>query len=113
MKTTLIAVIGALVVLAGVARSQDTSTSKPDMHAMMAGQQHMMMSMQASDRKLDDLVAQLNAAKGNDRIDRLVAIVNELVAERKQMTGMMAMHGGMMNTMMQKKADDEHAEHHK
>lgn len=113
MKTTFIAVVGALAVGAGVARSQEAATPKQDMHTMMAGQQHMMMSMQASDKTLDDLVAQLNAAKGDDRVDKLVAVVNELVAERKQMTGMMAMHGGMMNTMMQKKADDEHVEHHK
>lgn len=107
MKTTFIAVIGALAVLAGVARSQEAAAPKPDMRTMMAGQQHMMMSMQASDKKLDDLVAQLNAARGNDRIDKLVAVVNELVAERKQMTSMMSMHAGMMNTMMQKKADGQ------
>src|SRR6476646_9716075 len=112
MKTKLIAIVGALAVLAGVARSQETA-AKPDMHAMMAGQQKMMMSMQATDKKLDDLVAQLNAAKGNDRIDKLVAVVNELVAERKKMTGMMATHGGMMHMMMQKPTDDDHVEHHK
>ena len=107
MNTKLIAALAGLAVWTGVARSQEPA-AKPDMHAMMSGQQKMMMSMQASDRKLDELVAKLNAAKGNDRIDALAAVVNELVAERKQMTGMMAMHGGMMNMMMQKKADDEH-----
>jgi len=101
MKTTFIAIIGALAVLAGVARSQETA-AKPDMHAMMANQQKMMTSMQATDKKLDELVAQLNAAKGNDRVDKLVAVVNELVAERKQMTSMMSMHGGMMQHMMEK-----------
>src|SRR5436189_2571592 len=112
MKTTLITVLAALAVWAGVARSQEPA-AKPDMHAMMTGQQNMMMSMQASDKKLDDLVAKLNAAKGNDRIDSLVAVVNELIAERKQMTGMMAMHGEMMHMMMQKPTDDQHVEHHK
>ena len=109
MKTTFIAVIGALIVWAGVARSQEATAPKQDMHAMMAGQQHMMMSMQASDKKLDELVAQLNAAKGNERVDKLVAVVNALVAERKDMHGMMSMHGGMMNMMSgmmnEKKAD--------
>jgi hypothetical protein len=112
MKTTLFTVLAGLAIWAGVARSQEPA-AKPDMHTMMAGQQKMMMSMQASDKKLDDLVAKLNAAKGNDRIDSLVAVVNELAAERKQMTGMMAMHGGMMHMMMQKPTDDDHVEHHK
>jgi hypothetical protein len=90
-----------LAVAGGIARSQDTAT-RPDTHTMMAGQHNMMMSMQASNRKLDDLIAQLNAAKGNDRIDKLVAVVNELVAERKQMTSMMSMQGGMMQHMMER-----------
>lgn len=93
--------VAVLAVAGGIARSQETAT-RPDMHTMMAGQQKMMMSMQASDKKLDDLVAQLNSAKGNDRIDKLVAVVNELAAERKQMTNMMSMHGGMMRTMMER-----------
>jgi hypothetical protein len=101
MRTLILAGVAALALAAGIARPQETATV-PDMHAMMAGQQKMMMSMQATDKKLDDLVAQLNAAKGNDRIDKLVAVVNELVAERKQMANMMSMHGGMMQHMMQK-----------
>lgn len=107
MKTTFIALIGALTIWAGLARSQETA-AKPDMHAMMADQHNMMASMEASTKKLDQLVAQLNAAKGNDRIDKLVAVVNELAAERKQMMNMMSMHAGMMNSMMPKKSDDEH-----
>jgi len=102
MRMLIFGGIAALALAAGVAGSQETA-AKPDMHAMMAGQHQMMMSMQASDKKIDDLIAQLNAAKGNDRIDKLVAVVNELVAERKQMMTMMSMHGGMMDHMMQKR----------
>jgi hypothetical protein len=101
MRTLILAGIVVLAVASGAARPQETAAT-PDTHAMMAGQQKMMMSMQATDKKLDDLVAQLNASRGNDRIDKLVAVVNELVAERKQMTNMMSMHGGMMQHMMQK-----------
>jgi len=95
MRTLVLAGLATLAIAAGVARSQET-TPKPDVHTMMAGQHQMMMSMQATDKKLDDLIAQLNAAKGNDRIDKLVAVVNELVAEHKHMMNMMPMHGGMM-----------------
>ena len=98
MRKLILTAIVIMTLAAGVARTQDAA--KPaDMHAMMASQQHMMASMQASDKKLDDLVAQLNSAKGNDRIDKLVAVVTELVAQRKQMTDMMSMHGGMMMNM--------------
>ena len=55
MKTTLITVLAGLAIWAGVARSQEPA-AKPDMHAMMAGQQKMMMSMQASDKKLDQAI---------------------------------------------------------
>jgi len=90
--------IALLVIASGVASTQDVS-KKAD--ATMTNEQHMMMSLRSSNKKLDDLVAQLNAARGNDRIDKLVAIVNELVAERKQMTDMMAMHDRMANMMHQ------------
>lgn len=106
MRNVIFAGIVALAAAGGIARSQEAA--KPDTHAMMAGQHNMMASMEASNKKLDDLVVQLNAAKGNDRIDKLVAVVNELVAERKQMTSMMSMHAGMMNMMMQKSTDEEH-----
>ena len=101
MRNFILTGIALVAVAAGVARSQEAA-SKPDMHTMMADQHKMMTSMQASNKKLDDLIAQLNAAKGNDRIDKLVAVVNELAAERKQMTSMMSMHGGMMQQMMSK-----------
>jgi hypothetical protein len=106
MKIWLLALIGTLAIAGGTARMQEPS-KKPDMHSMMADQQKMMMSMHASDKKLDDLLSQLNAAKGNDRIDKLVAVVNELAAERKDMHGMMSMHGGMMNMMANEKKTDK------
>ena len=101
MKTLFFSLIGALAIAGTTASMQDAKT--PDMHAMMMDQHRMMMSMQESDKKLDDLVTQLNAAKGNDRIDKLVAVVNELAAERHNMHSMMSMHGGMMQMMNEQK----------
>ena len=92
MRTRILTGIALVALTAGIARSQEPK--KPDMHAMMAAQHKTMMSIEAADKRLDDLVAQLNAAKGNERIDKLVAVVNELVTERKQMRGMMS---GMMS----------------
>jgi hypothetical protein len=65
---------------------------------MMARHQAMMTEMHAANQKLDDLVAKMNAAGGNDRIDAMAAVINELVAQHKNMgAGMMSM-GGMMST---------------
>jgi len=115
MKTRILTGIALVALTAGIARSQEPK--KPDMHAMMAAQHKTMMSIEAADKRLDDLVAQLNAAKGNERIDKLVAVVNELVTERKQMRGMMSgmmkdMHEGMMQHSTEKTADEDHSVHH-
>jgi hypothetical protein len=95
MKAPILVLTGMLVVAGAVGRAQNPPAA-PGQPAMMAGQQQMMASMQAADKKLDDLVAQLNAARGDDRLDKVIAIVKELVAERKTMRGMMAGRGGMM-----------------
>ena len=99
MKTLFIVVTGMLLAAGSLGHAQNPPAAA-NPRAMMAGQQQMMASMQAGDKKLDDLVAQLNAARGNDRLDKLVAVVNALVAERKGMRDMMAMHGNMMGSMM-------------
>lgn len=92
--------------IAGAARAQETKAhdhehaqppavaeQKADHKAPMMNMGAMKASMDATQKTLDDLVAQLNAAKGDERIDTLVAIVNQLVAERKamheHMSGMM------------------------
>ena len=58
----------------------------------------MMANMQAEQKKLDELVAQMNAAKGPDKVDRIAAVVTEMAAMHKRMSSMM-MQGGMMQMM--------------
>lgn len=65
---------------------------------MMAQRQKMMAEMQATQAKLDELVAQMNSAKGNAKVDRIAALLTELVAQHKRMGSMM--QGGMMPMMM-------------
>ncbi len=59
----------------------------------------MMAEMQAMDQKLDGLIAQMNAAQGQAKVDAIAAVINEMNNDRKQvmqqMTSMMA-HRGMM-----------------
>jgi len=58
----------------------------------------MAAKMAAQQKKLDDLVAEMNTARGNEKIDRIAAVVNALAAAQKEMNEMCAMmhdSGGM------------------
>jgi len=69
--------------------------------SMMAHHKEMMAKMEAMDARLDDLVKKMNAATGSRKTDAVAAVVNELVAQRKQMREhMMAMQPEMMKHMM-------------
>ncbi|OFV89699.1 MAG: hypothetical protein A3G76_08135 [Acidobacteria bacterium RIFCSPLOWO2_12_FULL_65_11] len=70
--------------------------------AMMAERQQMMANMKAMDKKLDDLVAKMTAARGTDKVDAIAAVVKEIVAQRTQMGDQMTlMDGRMMGHMME------------
>jgi hypothetical protein len=71
-----------------------------DAGSMMAERKKMMADMQAAEKRLDELVGKMNASRGTDKIDQIVAVVNELVATHKQMSrSMMSMPSGMMQRM--------------
>jgi hypothetical protein len=86
------------------AAAGQTTPAQPSgqMADMMARRQAMMTEMHAANQKLDDLVAKMNAARGDDRIDAMAAVITELVAQHKSMgAGMMSMRGMMsMGNMM-------------
>jgi hypothetical protein len=65
-----------------------------DRAAMMANCQSMMAGMEADQAKLDDLVAKMNAATGQLKVDRIAAVLNELVARQKAMHAQMMSMGG-------------------
>jgi len=52
--------------------------------------------MNAMDAKLDGLVAEMNEATGSARVDKMAAVVNELVAQRSTMQEMMMSMQPMM-----------------
>jgi len=56
-----------------------------------------MASVQAEQKNLDGLVAQMNASTGAEKVDRIAATVTELAAMHKRMGTMM--EGGMMQMM--------------
>jgi TolA-binding protein len=80
-----------------------------DCNAMMQGQDAMKAKMKAMDDQLDKLVADMNAARGSKKVDKMAAVIDELVAQRKQMRDQMQtmmqhmmqhMQSGMMKGMM-------------
>ena len=74
----------------------------PDCQAMMQKMQAMQQQMKAMDDRLDKLVADMNAARGSKRVDRMAAVINELVTQRKQMeASMQTMMPAMMQHMQQ------------
>jgi len=103
MKTWFFALVAMLAIAGGTARMQEPpkthehgETTMPAAPMMRTMPMMPMMGMEGQNKKLDALVAELNAAKGNDRTDKLVALVNELVAERKAMSAMCEQMHGMM-----------------
>ena len=69
-----------------------------DCQAMMQGHDAMQAKMKAMDEQLDKLVADMNAARGSKKVDKMAAVIDELVAQRKQMRDAMQ---SMMPMMMQ------------
>ena len=77
----------------------------------MAEQKAMMAKMAAADQTLADLAARMNAAKGEDKVAAMAAVLNELVAQRKQMH----QSCGMMNkapTAATESTEPDHGAHH-
>ena len=104
VRTFTIATMSAAVLFAGAAGLAQTTghdhaappTAATPQPAM--DHQKMMADMQAQQKKLDDLVAAMNAATGPDKVDRIADVVNEMAAMHKRMSTMM-MQGGMMEMM--------------
>jgi predicted XRE-type DNA-binding protein len=52
----------------------------------------MMEKQKAQDAEIDKLLAMMNSATGEQRIDAIVAVINKLVEQRKTMHAEMAAH---------------------
>jgi hypothetical protein len=68
--------------------------------AMMAGRQKMMADMKAADQRLNELVARMDQASGQAKVDAVAAVVQEMVTQRQAMRDrMMQMHQQGMRHM--------------
>jgi hypothetical protein len=66
-----------------------------------AKHEKMMAEMKAMDTRLDEKVAAMNTAKGDQKVEAMAAVINELVSQRKEMReDFGAMHHGMRGPMM-------------
>ena len=117
----LMAVGTAVALSAGLGYAQNSQHEHPTPAAGQGGaanHQAMMADMQTQQKKLDELVAQMNTAKGPEKVDRIAAVVTEMAAMHKRMSTMM-MQGGMMQMHMQhgatpaapKESPGDHGEH--
>jgi hypothetical protein len=117
----LMAVATAVALSPGVGYAQNSQhehAAAPAAQGASVDHQAMMANMQAEQKKLDELVAQMNAATGPEKVDRIAAVITEMAAMHKRMSTMM-MQGGMMQMQHgatpgepPKAAPEDHADHH-
>ena len=107
LRTTLLWIVASLVLASAGAAQQPGP--RPD-SAWAKRHQTMMQQMQAADTRLDKLVAEMNRATGSKKVEAMAAVINEMVAQRRQMQahmmqmmdsgGRMMMHGYGPGAMM-------------
>jgi hypothetical protein len=67
---------------------------------MQARHEQVMAEMKAMDARLDEKLAAMNAAKGDQKVEAMAVVINELVSQRKAMKEQFgAMHRGMRGSM--------------
>ena len=91
-RVTSLAAALALAAAASIALAQEPKAPARQMHPRME-------QMRENQKKLDDLVAKMNAAKGEAKVDAIAAVVTELVAQRRMMMPMGHPMGGGMGRM--------------
>jgi len=110
--------VGCIAGLTTVAAVHAQTQEKPPTHdraAMMANCQTMTAGMTTDQNKLDDLIAKMNAATGQLKIDQMAALLTELVANQKAMRAhMMSMHQSAAPTnQLEQQPEAGHDQHHR
>ncbi|HZS18768.1 MAG TPA: hypothetical protein VFA51_12645 [Candidatus Udaeobacter sp.] len=104
MKTAKILAIAIAAALPGAVLLAQGEHGK--MGGMMQEHQKMAAEMKAQDAELDRLVAEMNAATGEKKIDAIAAVITKMVEQRKAMHQKMGgMHGMMEGGMMKHEAE--------
>jgi hypothetical protein len=78
---------------AGTEGKMDTTEKHKDWQAK---HEKMMAEMKAMDSSLDEKLVAMNAAKGDQKVEAMAAVINELVSQRKEIRANFGpMHQGM------------------
>lgn len=96
-RSTLISLAGSLAIASAVSAQQPGRQAGDSARAMRdqpMARATMMARMDSAETRLDRMVSDMNRATGARKIQAMSAVINELVAQRKQMRGHMQ---GMMN----------------
>ena len=95
MKAVLLTALVLAAAGPSAAHAQQPTDSMPGRPMMQGAEMRAMMD--SSDARLDRLLATMNAAKGDRKVKAMADVINELVAERRQMRDHMRqmMDGGM------------------
>lgn len=111
---TLASALAAPLFLALPSAGWAQESERPMPHGRMEmGPRHaeMMEKMQARQEKLDELVAAMEAAEGDAKVDAIADVVRELVSQRRAMADrMQEMHEGMMDPSSGAAPDDAQEE---
>lgn len=106
----------AIILSACTAAAQQPGAVTPERHSGTAGGNEMSMKMDSSNHRLDSLVDRMNRASGDQKMQTMAAVINELVTQRKTMQG--HMHRMMKDRGMAAPTDSmpadttNHAAHH-
>ena len=95
IRSTLLCLGGSLLVATGISAQQPG----PQGDTTRAMRREMMMQrVQAADARLDKLVGEMNRATGAKKVEAMAAVINEMVAQRKQMRAHMRQMMEMMDS---------------
>ena len=79
-------VFAALMLSATIVAAQQPGTVSPTRRGEMSGRNQMSMVMMDSlNQRLDSLVQRMNRISGNQKVQAMAAVINEMVAQRKSM----------------------------
>src|SRR5262249_27224452 len=96
MKTPSALVIAIAVFQSAMLLAQEPSgmrgMDQPKHHELMPIHAKIMEKQKAQDAEIDKLLAEMNSAVGDKRIDAIVAVLNKLVEQRKEMNTDISAH---------------------
>jgi hypothetical protein len=123
LATLIAATLPLAAIVAEDSGKTETTDQKQEQNAGMMGKGQMMSNWKEQDAELDKLVAEMNSAPADKKLDTVAAVLTKLVQQRKsmheQMQKMMAANEkgmGMCRMMMGMDKggdhDGEHSHHH-